>query len=153
MDLELRRRLLRDVSMSVVTGCWEWCGYREKAGYGRVMWQRKSERAHRLSWMAFCGPLPKGAHVLHKCDNPPCINPDHLSLGTHADNMHDMAKKGRRKGVGGVPGEKHYSAKLTVDMVLKIRAATGSMSEIGKKFGVCPKQVWAIRARKVWKHV
>ncbi len=72
--------------------CWEWQGRRYPTGYGRSGHQVYS---HRRSWEITNGPIPRGLHVLHKCDNPPCVRPDHLWLGTHADNMHDRDRKGR----------------------------------------------------------
>jgi len=71
--------------------CWEWEGSRFPSGYGRL----KRMRAHRAVWEAVYGPIPAGLCVLHRCDNPPCVRPDHLRLGTQADNMRDRASKGR----------------------------------------------------------
>lgn len=75
-------------------GCWEWNAAREKSGYGRC--SKPGKYAHRMAWLAFRGEIPSGMWVLHSCDNPPCCNPDHLWLGTPADNVHDSMRKGRR---------------------------------------------------------
>ena len=76
--------------------CWEWMAYRLPKGYGTMrIANRRKGLAHRISWEIHFGPIPTGMHVLHKCDNPPCVNPDHLMLGTAADNIHDMVDKGR----------------------------------------------------------
>src|SRR5689334_12116829 len=77
--------------------CWEWKGSRSKPmGYGRITTRNGSvELAHRISWMLFRGDIPTGQYVLHHCDNPPCVNPEHLFLGTYSDNNLDMAHKGR----------------------------------------------------------
>lgn len=76
-------------------GCWEWTGTKDKHGYGRVRVDQRKARAHRVAWEAFKGEIPAGLHVLHRCDNPGCVNPEHLFLGTHGDNMRDREAKGR----------------------------------------------------------
>lgn len=78
-------------------GCWEWRGATDPDGYGVLRYQRSRMRAHRVSWQLANGPVPKGLHVLHSCDNPPCVNPDHLFLGTHQDNVRDRDQKKRGK--------------------------------------------------------
>ena len=98
MDLQL---YIRQRSIPVTeSGCWLWEQGCERAGYGEVGIRQSPERtAHRLSWLAFKGPIPQGLGVLHSCDVTGCVNPDHLFLGTQNDNMKDMARKGRRKGI------------------------------------------------------
>ena len=83
-------------------GCWNWTGFKDKAGYGRVMegGRKKYFYAHQAAWIVAGGSIPKGAHVLHKCDNRKCINPKHLYLGTYQDNIRDRDNRdrgGRRK--------------------------------------------------------
>ena len=78
------------------TGCWIWTGALNRhRGYGRLRFKDKEIKAHRYSWELHNGPIPDGLQVLHKCDTPACVNPDHLWLGTHKENMHDCIKKGR----------------------------------------------------------
>jgi len=86
--------------------CWVWTLRKDKQGYGRVNVNYKTEQAHRVSWVAFRGEIPAGMCVLHKCDNPSCVNPDHLFLGTRKDNCHDMIIKGRDNFVGRKYGNK-----------------------------------------------
>jgi hypothetical protein len=81
--------------MVMPNGCWEWVRGRTRQGYGKLNRNGKRWAAHRFIWTFVNGPIPNGIHVLHKCDNPPCINPDHLWLGTHTDNMRDKVRKGR----------------------------------------------------------
>ena len=76
-------------------GCWEWNGYINDSGYGRYRLKNKKTLAHRAAWLLLRGPIPNDLLVLHHCDNPKCVNPDHLYLGTNGDNMRDCARRGR----------------------------------------------------------
>lgn len=100
-DHTLIARFWRKITEST-SGCWEWNRGRNRDGYGRLSWSYGlvqkfgGERAaHRIAWILTHGPIPRGMLVLHKCDNPPCINPDHLMLGTELTNMQDKIHKGR----------------------------------------------------------
>lgn len=92
-------RIVERFAADGVDGCWEWPMYCHPSGYGHLNYlnRNSSTRAHRLAYELLAGPLQPGEFVLHKCDNPPCFRPDHLRAGTNADNMADMAAKGRSK--------------------------------------------------------
>ena len=100
-DDQLKNRFMNNVVKRLHGGCWIWVGNRTKGEYGRFSVGGRSNRiryrAHRFSWMMTYGPIHDGMDVLHECDNPSCVNPEHLKLGSHADNMRDMALKGRAR--------------------------------------------------------
>jgi hypothetical protein len=91
----MRDALLFNVESTEPGECWEFLGTRDKDGYGRLAVDGRKTRAHRVAWVVYRGEIPEGLHVLHTCDVPACVNPEHLFLGTHADNMHDRDAKGR----------------------------------------------------------
>lgn len=109
-------RLWRHVEKS--DGCWVWTGSLANWGYGQIKVDGRPERTHRLSWTIHFGPIPDGLDVLHTCDNPPCVRPDHLFLGTDGDNAQDMASKGRQRYAWPLAS---HRAKLTVEQVMEIR--------------------------------
>lgn len=134
--------------------CWVWKGYIKKEGYGQVSHQGKNVLAHRVSYTISIGEIPEGLLVLHKCDNPPCVNPKHLFIGTEADNMRDRDIKGR----GNQPkGEKSGTHKLTETKVKQIRDkySTGEFTkrELGREFGVTPENIHSIVRRETWRHI
>jgi hypothetical protein len=89
--------LERFSARTVITasGCWEWQGATDPNGYGRISWPGFPALVHRAMWVTMYGPIGAGLFVCHRCDNPPCVNPDHLFLGTRLDNIRDMVEKGR----------------------------------------------------------
>lgn len=129
--------------------CWLWTASKSHNGYG-VIWIKDigNVRVHRFSWELHVGPIPDGLCVLHKCDVPACVNPEHLFLGTRKDNAADMVKKGRS-----LVGVRNSNAKLTPDIIVLIRAATGSMDQIAERFDVCQRTICQIRNRKTWSHI
>jgi hypothetical protein len=129
-------------------GCWEWTAYKDKKGYGRCGSKHGEVLAHRISHIVFNGPIPSGLHVLHSCDNPSCVNPAHLRVGTNDDNVMDRHERNRW---ASMPGDKNPNAKLTWDEVRKIRADNRSQSKIGDVFGVSQITVSLIKRGKIWK--
>jgi hypothetical protein len=131
--------------------CWGWTGH-TSCGYGVITVPGGQMKAHRFSYELHNGPIPKGMHVLHRCDNPPCSNPAHLFLGTQADNTFDMDTKGRRRTVAH-SGSKHGMAKLTEDQVRAIRASVGTAPTIAAQYGVSDSTIYMIRGGHIWKHL
>lgn len=135
------------------SGCHLWTASTTLSGYGQIKLprQRRQIPAHRLSYLIHRGEIPDGLRVLHKCDNPLCVNPDHLFLGTQADNMADMVAKDRH-----LSGERSPLARLTEDGVRTIRslAASGvSQKEIARQFGISPMQIGRIVLGTRWQHL
>lgn len=128
--------------------CWQWTGARRTAGYG-VIWHRgRSISTHRAAWELAYGAIPLGLCVLHWCDDPTCVNPAHLFLGTKGENCADRSAKGRDS-----HGEDHYLAKLSDDKVREIRTSDRSNTDLARKYGVSREAVRAARERRTWRHV
>lgn len=133
-------------------GCWNWTGKTSAAGYGRIYFSGRSHYAHRVSFEVAFGSIGAGLVVCHTCDNPRCVNPAHLFVGTQRENIQDMARKGRCK-PSGVFGDGHGMAKLTDKQVAEIRSlsATHSNPELATKFGVSRSLIWMIVTDRVRK--
>lgn len=134
------------------TGCWLWTAGYSANGYGKLRVNGPLMGAHRLSYLLHVGEIPDGMCVCHRCDNPACVNPDHLFLGTHADNMKDKHKKGRCVGPDR-KGSKNTRAKLTEKQVKGIRAANEARASLAKRYGVSCTTIYMIRSGKSWTHV
>jgi predicted XRE-type DNA-binding protein len=139
--------------------CWNY-EHVGRRGYGKILANGRHVRAHRLSWELHFGRIPKGMIVCHHCDNPSCVRPDHLFVGTHADNVADMMRKGRYiapSTTNRVRGESHHNTILTSANVRKIKKlyAAGKISQqaIADKFGVSQSAVSRIVFGKYWVHV
>lgn len=134
-----------------VNGCHIWNASKTEKGYGRIRFKGSAQRAHRVAWELANGPIPKGMFVMHSCDNPSCVNTDHLSLGTPRDNTNDMLRKGRS-----AKGESHSQAKLTANDVSQIRSLRKAgvlIKEIASRFGVSESHISTIMSGRVWKEV
>lgn len=131
-------------------GCWIYGGCRDKWGYAHVGVGHKRTQAHRYAYELTKGPIPAGMLVLHSCDNPPCVNPAHLSVGTHGDNNADMDAKGRR-----VVGEQCPRSKLKEDQVREIASLRGKVTQrvLAERYGVDQSAIAAIHRGHSWKHL
>jgi hypothetical protein len=123
------------------SGCWLWIGTTLSNGYGTVCIDTKNILAHRHSWQVHRGEIPKGLSVLHRCDTPACVNPDHLFLGTHTDNMQDMVRKERTR------------SSLTPADIHAIRNSSETASQAAQRFSVKKSTITAIRTRRNWSHL
>jgi len=148
------KRFWSKVEMGKPDECWEWRAYRNQDGYGKYMLNGRVESAHRIAWQMNWGDIPDGLCVCHRCDNPACINPAHLYLATHQENMDDMREKGRAKGH---PGEENYKAKLTTEQVKEIRRSYkggyGEAIKTAKKYGVSTSTIQRIASGVLWKTI
>lgn len=146
----LLTRFFAKVRVHAATSCWPWISAKDKAGYGYFNMRNatccRNIRAHRLSWILHnAQDIPKGLFVLHRCDNPSCVNPRHLFLGTNTDNMRDMADKKRA-----CLGEKHPAAKITAKDALSIRIDKRSCRKIATEYGIGHNQVSRIKKGERW---
>lgn len=132
------------------SGCWEWIGSFYNNGYGMFIIKSNSVRAHRVSYTLYKNEIPFGLHCLHTCDNPSCVNPDHLFLGTHQQNMKDKVMKGRNN-----DGDRNGRHILLKEYVLKIRERlkSESVKEIAKEYGVSPLTIRNIKNGISWKNI
>lgn len=138
--------------------CWVWKGAKNRKGYGVIRLRDKNMLAHRVAWIKSKYDIPNGLYVLHKCDNPSCVNPNHLFLGTPKDNMDDKMKKGRE-----VKGENHGGSKLTEENVKEIRnlytkGRPGQVNEfslrkLAKRYGVNSHTIFNIVNNNTWKDI
>jgi len=159
----LRERFNYFVMPEPMSGCWLWSGALNVSGYGKLSvindklsksrkrTIRQGISAHRLSYEFYKGPIPKGLLIRHTCDNRCCVNPDHLILGTDADNIADCVRRGRN-----AFGTRQHKSKLNPLFVMVIREAISAkftQKSIAEYFKICPATVSTIRHNQFWKHV
>ncbi len=134
------------------TGCWEWTAALDERGYGQMHMPAPNRmvRAHRIAWLVHRGEIPAGLHVLHRCDNRRCINPEHLYLGTHQQNMRDRQERGRTdRHIGSANGR----ARLTEEQVARIKRDDRWPRFIAKDYGVTVHSIKNIKYGVTWRHV
>ncbi len=146
------RRFWDKVDKRGTADCWEWLASKNEFGYGRFGYGRVASRAHRVSWILHYGDIADGMDVCHTCDNPACVNPTHLFLGTAKDNMSDASQKGRM-----AHGEKHYRSKLTEEQVIQARieyrAGGVTHQELADRYGVAKAVIGYMLRRQTWSHI
>jgi hypothetical protein len=148
---------IRSQTVTDSNGCWIWQRAFNNYGYSIISIKGSSKKGHctlvhRLLWSLVNGPIPEGGWILHKCDNPPCINLDHLYLGTPKQNTHDTVTRGRHRYIAH-PGSKNGSHKLTESDVLFIRKSTLKVAELAAMFNVHFGTIYSILCRDNWKHI
>ena len=146
--LSIPDRLMKFSVKDVVTECRNWIGCLNNGNYGTILANGKMKLAHRVSYETFVGPIPDGKVVCHKCDNPKCINQDHLFIATQIENVADRNAKNRQ-----AKGDRQGSAKLTQEIVRVIRESPLSLSGISTKYNISRSQAGRIRQRIYWQHV
>lgn len=127
--------------------CWVWIGQTSSKGYGSF-----TIGAHRFAYESTYGYIPDGILVCHKCDNPRCVRPDHLFLGTPLENTADMISKGR-KAIGSNVGGAKLTKEQVVQIISECKIANLSIPDIAKKYGVVPTTIQAIKYGRSWKHI
>lgn len=138
-------RFEKFISPEPNTGCFLWTGAANKRGYGYFWSKGCAWNAHRFAYAAAHGGVPRTAHVLHKCDNSYCMNPDHLELGTHAQNMADAKRRGRM-----ATGERCGTSKLRASDVVAIRQSTESKHVLAARYSISPDHVNRLRRGHGW---
>lgn len=154
---DIRSAFLRRVEFDANTGCWLWSGATIPGGYGCLRVDGRTQKAHRISWAIHRGEsLSPAVKVCHRCDTPSCVNPDHLFLGTQADNVADMVAKGRARG-GRQVGSANPMASLNEGVVAEILSVLGlrrfSQAEVAASYGVSPMTISRIARGHLWRHV
>ena len=150
--VDIVSRFWSKVHVSDPSSCWEWTGAKKFGGYGEIGHEGKNKSAHRLAYEFANGPIPEGLFVCHRCDNPACVNPSHLFVGTQLENALDCVEKGRMP-----RGNNRAFSKLTDSQVLEIRArySSGSVyqADLASEYGVSESNISAIVRRVKWKHL
>jgi len=156
-ELELKEKIINRSYPEPNTGCWLWGDSLNAFGYGILKASKIHKNmvtAHRVSYWVNKNPFDLSMHVLHKCDNPCCVNPDHLYLGTHQDNMNDRTKRNRTNRIA-PKGSKCGASKLTEKDIKSIRimACAFNQSQIADTYNVSQTTIHYILTRKTWKHI
>lgn len=152
--LTMNDRFWEKVAVMGEDDCWNWTASTDGGGYGIFMVSpnpRIMEKAHRLSWMMINGSIPDGLYVLHACDNPACVNPNHLFLGTHLDNMKDKVSKGRQTRLPGEQNGRNILSEIDVRNIVRLHEQGMSYRKLSKKFGIGNTQIGRIIRKETWR--
>jgi len=149
----LKQRLLDNVRVDEQTGCWDWLKFKDRNKYGHIKVLGKSELVHRVAYQTLVGDIPSGMFVCHRCDNPSCLNPEHLFIGTNQDNIDDKVAKNRQSKIGQQKGSKHSLAKLTEKDIVDIRISTLSQNKLALLYGMTQSSISQIQNKITWSHV
>ena len=152
----IMERFLRSFSKTEGDSCWLWLKRLDRDGYGQMTFHLDNDiimvkKAHRVAYEILVGEIPTGMCICHKCDNPSCVNPSHLFLGSQADNIRDMVNKKRQ-----MYGKQHWNVKLKPEDILEIKNLVASgltNTEVAKKFNIAQQTVSAIKNNKSWIHL
>jgi len=150
MNATPRERFDRAIEPDLNSGCWLWSGVILGNGYGQVRIDNKKWLAHRLSWSLHSGNVPRGLLVLHRCDVRACVNPHHLFLGTHRDNINDCVAKGRYPNKGGETAPNSKLTQAAVDGIWEAIECGETQAAIAARFGTTRQNVSAIKRGKSW---
>ena len=150
-EKQIRAAFFEKVSPEPNSGCWLWTGAADTRGYGKIGIHGRTRAAHRVAYEWLVGTVPDGLFLLHRCDTPACVNPDHLRPGTQADNIHDMHAKGRA-----ALGEALNCTRLTPAEVLGIRflfLLGRKQNVMARQYGVSPMTIHRVVTGELWKHL
>lgn len=145
---EWKNHITTNVSVDGQTGCWIWKKTTRKDGYGITWYNGTTDYIHRVSYKIFKGDFDSNFVVRHTCDNPSCVNPNHLLLGSDQDNSTDMVNRNRS-----IKGSQVHNAKLTEELIPIIRSSNKSSRKLGVEFGVSKSIILAVKNNRTWKHV
>lgn len=154
LQSSFEERFWNNVGPKTPEGCILWIGPKTPKGYGVISRNDATVRPHRFMYEVAYGPIPKGLHVCHKCDNPSCIRPDHLFLGTNQDNVNDSKAKNRRNRP---IGQRNPRARLTEEIVRECRrrhkAGGVTLDQLAEEFNVYPSTMWFAVSGTTWSHI
>lgn len=150
---ELIGRFYTKIEKEDENGCWIWGASKNQYGYGQIAFQKKPILAHRLSYIIHKGNISKSCVIRHTCDTPACVNPNHLEIGTQADNMNDMWERKRGNTTIKSRGCHHYLSKLTEEQVKSIRSSNKTVQELSDDYNIKYHAMWNIVHKRTWKHL